>query len=1101
MRSEEGTAASENKSEEAQLASPVNTSRSPLLSAFFRVKLLDFGLARARDDTTNLTQSGVIIGTPTYMAPEQAKGEKVDGRADLFSLGCVLYQMLTAKKPFKGNDTISHLMALAIETPPWPADLNAEVSPAVSALTIRLLAKDAAERPASAQAVADALAALEAEAKDSTALRPAKGRGGHASFHGEQGDKEPRRRLRWLLALAVLGCLALLGGAIYFVVTNKSTDEAPIINVAANDPEQGWISLTEDGLKEWQQDGTDWNIVGDVRLSANDERKLIATPGSGILFSAADVDGPRNLVSRRRFEDMDLHAEFMVARRTNSGVFFQKHYELKIWDSFGDKKLHPGMCGGLFACEVNGTPNVTGAGATPRENASRPPGEWQTFDATYRAPRFDSAGNCVSPARFERVLHNGKLTHENAAVNSPTPKRHPDVLFLQGGWGPIAFRNIRVRPLAPYFDQLKRDDIPAHELQAAGNGDAAAAPRELVAVLGDSKLKYRGWVQNKSTLDGIAFSADGKQLLVVDEGANSTVWLRTWDADTGKPLTSHHVRSRPAGISPGGRLLALPGKNAVRVLQMSTAGFAAGKELYSTPPHDGDISWVAPMGWSQSSVALVAFSRDEKRIATGSLDKSVFLCDAESGKLLRKLDGFPFPLRSLDLSGDGARLVTACHDAINDKDVGEVKVWDASAGKEIASLTGHTHVVGRVALSPDGRHVVAAMMKIPWQWIWWEVQAPDRPRQLGISFGDVRFTPDSKRFFVCDTIYDTATGKAIFPISQGEGERGAWSPDSKRLATSAGFLRLAIYDAATGKPQLAPSATFGSIVSTAISRDGRLIASLTSQWGSHDVQVWSAATGRLLFTCAEKAIWNAELSFVPDGSRLAGISLDQKSILVWDTATGKLARSWTRDTGTWRAVAFSPDGRRLAGSTDREGTKIFDVESGVDICSFRGHQTAASSLAFSPDGRCIVSAASDNKGTHAKIWDTATGKETQSLPALGNQEARVVFSPDSQHVAVSTALLGCTVFDARTGKPVTTLPSKQGIAYSSDGALLAGLELSEEGLFCLSLRDARTGVLRRQWQLPGGISSVAFAPDGRHLVTGNSNGTLYVFRLQRLFSR
>jgi hypothetical protein len=98
------------------------------------------------------------------MSPEQARGEKIDGRADLFSLGCVLYLMLTGQRPFKGNDTLSLLMALAIETPKLPASLNPDVPAGVSALTMRLLAKDAAERPESAQAVVDAIADLEAAA-------------------------------------------------------------------------------------------------------------------------------------------------------------------------------------------------------------------------------------------------------------------------------------------------------------------------------------------------------------------------------------------------------------------------------------------------------------------------------------------------------------------------------------------------------------------------------------------------------------------------------------------------------------------------------------------------------------------------------------------------------------------------------------------------------------------------------------------------------------------------------------------------------------------------------------------------------------------------
>ncbi len=106
-----------------------------------RVKILDFGLARAASDA-HLTQSGAIVGTPAYMAPEQAKGEEVDVRCDLFSLGSVLYHLCTGRLPFKGTDTMSILMSLAMETPKTPHELNGAVPPALSALIMKLLAKN-----------------------------------------------------------------------------------------------------------------------------------------------------------------------------------------------------------------------------------------------------------------------------------------------------------------------------------------------------------------------------------------------------------------------------------------------------------------------------------------------------------------------------------------------------------------------------------------------------------------------------------------------------------------------------------------------------------------------------------------------------------------------------------------------------------------------------------------------------------------------------------------------------------------------------------------------------------------------------------------------
>jgi formylglycine-generating enzyme required for sulfatase activity/predicted Ser/Thr protein kinase len=129
-----------------------------------RVKILDFGLARAAADTSQLTQSGAIIGTPAYMAPEQGAGKKVDHRCDLFSFGCVLYRMCTGQMPFKGDDAVSTLVAVALEEPKAPVEIDPEVPAALSELVMRLLAKKPQDRPESAQAVVEAIQEIEADA-------------------------------------------------------------------------------------------------------------------------------------------------------------------------------------------------------------------------------------------------------------------------------------------------------------------------------------------------------------------------------------------------------------------------------------------------------------------------------------------------------------------------------------------------------------------------------------------------------------------------------------------------------------------------------------------------------------------------------------------------------------------------------------------------------------------------------------------------------------------------------------------------------------------------------------------------------------------------
>src|SRR5262249_54320978 len=120
-------------------------------------KILDFGLARALAEQAQLTQQGAVVGTPAYMAPEQALGQPVDERSDLFSLGCVLYRMATGRTAFRGMDTMSILAAIALEKPVPPGELNAESPQELSDLILRLLAKDAKDRPGSAHEVATAL--------------------------------------------------------------------------------------------------------------------------------------------------------------------------------------------------------------------------------------------------------------------------------------------------------------------------------------------------------------------------------------------------------------------------------------------------------------------------------------------------------------------------------------------------------------------------------------------------------------------------------------------------------------------------------------------------------------------------------------------------------------------------------------------------------------------------------------------------------------------------------------------------------------------------------------------------------------------------------
>jgi serine/threonine protein kinase len=180
-----------------------------------RVKILDFGLARETSDTSQLTQQGAIIGTPAYMAPEQATGESVDHRCDLFSLGCVLYRLCTGQLPFKGKDTVSTLLAVATENPAPPAEVRPDLPEPLSDLVMQMLAKKAEDRPATARAVVQALSSIETQAGDGTIRLESEPL---IRTTGDWTRKRPRRSepnhlpLVWLAGggVACLGLLALV---------------------------------------------------------------------------------------------------------------------------------------------------------------------------------------------------------------------------------------------------------------------------------------------------------------------------------------------------------------------------------------------------------------------------------------------------------------------------------------------------------------------------------------------------------------------------------------------------------------------------------------------------------------------------------------------------------------------------------------------------------------------------------------------------------------------------------------------------------------------------------------------------------------------------
>jgi serine/threonine protein kinase len=237
-----------------------------------RAKVLDFGLAkqqapRAGDETATMamSQPGMVLGTVGYMSPEQVRGEPVDARSDIFSFGCVLYELATGSRAFQGKSAADVMSAILREEPRDVAAFNAALPPAIDAIVRRCLEKDPVRRFQSAADLAFALRAA-------------------ANFSGSQsGSPTPARRGRkWMApAISILGS-ALLFAAGYLVHGRLSKSDPPQFRRLTF--REGRISSAR-----FSPDGQ--NVVYAAAWEGGPERLYFGTPGSP---EARDLGLPPN---------------------------------------------------------------------------------------------------------------------------------------------------------------------------------------------------------------------------------------------------------------------------------------------------------------------------------------------------------------------------------------------------------------------------------------------------------------------------------------------------------------------------------------------------------------------------------------------------------------------------------------------------------------------------------------------------------------------------------------------------------------------------------------------------------------------------------------
>ncbi len=258
--------------------------------------------------------------------------------------------------------------------------------------------------------------------------------------------------------------------------------------------------LSTHDFSSWRSNTGDWETASDATLAPGNVSKLRATSGQGVI-----VNGPNgrtsHLVSRQSFGDVRAHFEFCVPKGSNSGVYFMGRYEIQVLDSWAQGEAYPGhQCGGIYQRWDNKRDPPGFEGHAPRINVSRRPGQWQSFDVVFRAPRFNAKGEKISPAAFIKIVHNGQVIHDYVELTGPTraslynDETATGPFMLQGDHGSVAYRNMWVQPINLEACEL---DNPFFTFESGIASAGDRSPKAQVSLL--KQLGYDGLEQMRCT--------------------------------------------------------------------------------------------------------------------------------------------------------------------------------------------------------------------------------------------------------------------------------------------------------------------------------------------------------------------------------------------------------------------------------------------------------------------------------------------------------------------------------------------------------------------------------------------------------------------------
>ena len=976
-----------------------------LVDASGTLFLTDFGLARLLERESSVTRTSAILGTPSYMAPEQARGEarQLTTATDVYGLGAILYELLTGRPPFVGDTTMATIRQVVDQEPIPPRQLRPELERDLETICLKCLEKEPARRYTSAEALADELTRW---------MR-------HEPILARPAGKTERAR-KWARRHPAIAAVAASLSVAISAIAVISTIAAYRLADARTLTERANVRLGQHVRDlEWQK--------AEERVEAGQIGEALAYFGN-FLRTAPDPSIPAaralSLLSLRSFplpvgealqhdgsvNDLDFDpAGERIATASQDGT-------LRVWRVADQERL---------ATLEQGAPVAVAR--------FHPGGKWvlavcQNGEARLWDP--DSA----------------TLVQEYPC----TPLRHPLTEFSRDGrW--LALRTSSTS--VTVFEVATGRAVLGPLEHTNGLRSLGFTPdsREVVTSAHDGSIFAIEITTGRATLPplrlqqpaSLARVSPNGLFLVSGEGGGIAVWDRA---------TGNRLREIATGRA---EIIRLPfSPDSERVLTCP----------FQEPPRIWDLRSGEPLSPPISAardVSDAAFSPDGSRVATSSIDGLAHLWDGRTGAPLLKPLQHDGPITRLRFSPDGRHLATASEDRT-------AQLWDIGMQQPEPRRIPNLANLREAKLSPDGNWLFTSAGPIVQRRAiaTGEPQGPPMLHERDVL--EFEISPDGRRlvalaFDDAAHIWDTSSPRELTPPLRHEDQLASvsFSPDGRIVGTTATDRTARLWDADSGAP-LCESLPHPDVpIHGAFHPSGDRF--LTGCWDGR-ARMWSVPEGRLLFETEahEGRMWT--FRFSPDGRWFATASAD-RTVRLWDTRTGKpVGRALLHQRGV-RRLQFSPDGARLATATDDGVARVWDAVTGTTVSRPIRHSGDIYQLVFSPDGNRILTGSFDQT---ARLWDAETGFPLSEPLHHGGKLLRTLFTLDGQRV-VTTAEDGVLRFWSLPNPPSPVPQWLAGLAEAlggkrfNDAGEMEGVPVSDLPALRRRLLDAPTRDFYHNW--------------------------------------